>query len=346
MKEDKNFCMSHFLMYRTLAETNKTFKKGITPNIWKRKEKTIPINSSVTLHDALQKQINSICQNKPVALALSGGIDSAILAKLVSKDTTAYTFKCIVPGIKVLDESIVAAQYAKECNIKHKIIEIYWDDFEKYSPLLMKHKGAPIHSIEVQIYKAAIQAKQDGFDTIIFGESADLNYGGLSDLLSRDYTIGQFIDRYSYVLPHHILKEPQIINTPCLPYLENGKINVHEFCRGFFLTEAMGSYSNACECANIKLETPYVNTRLLPELDIERIRNGENKYIIRELFNLLYPNWKIPPKTPMPRPMNEWMKNWQGPKRPEFFSNSITNMTGDQKWYIWILEQFLNLIEN
>lgn len=37
----------------------------------------------------------------------------------------------------------------------------------------MRHKKAPIHSIEVQIYKADLQAKADGIDTIIFGEAAD-----------------------------------------------------------------------------------------------------------------------------------------------------------------------------
>ena len=114
---------------------------------------------------------------------MSGGIDSAIIAKYMPKGSTAYTFKCVVPGTEVTDESAQAAKYAKECGLKHKVIEIYWEDFVRFAPELMKHKGAPIHSIEVQIYKAALKAKEEGFERLIFGESSDVSYGGLSCLL-------------------------------------------------------------------------------------------------------------------------------------------------------------------
>jgi len=48
----------------------------------------------------------------------------------------------------------------------------------------------------------------------------------------------------------------------------------------------------------------------------------------------------------MPRPMDEWFENWEGPKRPEFWPNCHVNMTGDQKYYIWILEKFLEAQDN
>lgn len=97
----------------------------------------------------------------------------------------------------------------------------------------MKHKGAPIHSIEVQIYKASMQEKEDGYDAIVFGESCDYNYGGLSRLLSRDWTVDGFIDLYANVESYHVLKEFDIITEPCTLYEEIGYINVYEFNRGF-----------------------------------------------------------------------------------------------------------------
>lgn len=106
-------------------------------------------------------------------LAVSDGTDSAVLAKFMPKGSIAYTFKCIVPGVEVTDESKQAIIYVEKCGLKHKIIDIYWKDFEQYVSLLMKHKNAPIHSIEVQIYKAALQAKKDGINDLIFGEAAD-----------------------------------------------------------------------------------------------------------------------------------------------------------------------------
>ena len=58
------------------------------------------------------------------------------------------------------------------------------------------------HSIEVQIYKAALKAKEEGFERLIFGESSDVSYGGLSGLMSKDWRVGEFIDRYTYVKPY------------------------------------------------------------------------------------------------------------------------------------------------
>ena len=260
------------------------------------------------------------------------------------KGSVAYTFKCIVPGIDVIDESPKAARLAEENGLVHKIVEINWEDFEKYAPILMKHKGAPIHSIEVQIHKAGLQALKDGHEAIIYGESADLNYGGLSALLARDWTVGEFIDRYSYVKPYYALKDFDLITEPIMKYTHNGIVDVHEFNREFYLNEAMGSYTNACETAGIQLSTPYANTRMAVPLDLERIRGGENKYFVREVFSRLYPSFVIPTKTPMPRPMDEWFKDWKGPERSEFWPNCVKNMTGDQKYYIWALEKFLNML--
>ena len=349
MIEDKTFCASSYLMYRTLHTVDGSrycFDKKYLPNLWYNTNKRIGVCNGTELIQYLMERIPEMCKSRKVALALSGGIDSALLAKFMPKGSLAYTFKCVVPGMQVTDESVQAARYAKECGLEHKVIEIYWEDFLQFTPSLMQHKGAPIHSIEVQIYKAALQAKADGCDTIIFGESADLNYGGLSGLLSKDWTVGEFIDRYSYVKPYAVLREFCLPIEPITKYEKNDLIDVHEFNRGFFMSEAMGSYSNACELANIQLFTPYAETFLSLPLDIQRIRSGENKYVIREAFEAMYPvGWTIPPKTPMPRPMNEWMGKWDGPKRSDFYENCTIEMTGDQKWMVWCLESFLNMIE-
>lgn len=342
---DKSYCASSFLMYRTIADSNKAFKDGIKPILYSKENKLDMIENSYDLENSLKRQLDELSGKGKIALALSAGIDSAILARFMPKDSIAYTFKCVVPGQQVIDESIAAAKYAKECGLKHKVIEIYWEDFEKYAPLLMRHKGAPIHSIEVQIYKAALEAKKDGIDIFVFGESSDLNYGGLSGLLSKDWTFGEFVDRYSYVKPYHVLKDSKLILEPYKQYEEDGYVNVFEFMRNFFLVEAMGSYTNACDTAGIKLATPYVNTYLSAKLDIERIRSGDNKYIVREVFKRLYPNYETPTKTPMPRPMNEWFAKWQGPTRQEFWPHCTDNMTGDQKWLVWALEKFFDIIE-
>ena len=78
-----------------------------------------------------------------------------------------------MPNKAVLDESARAEHWAEVCGLKHKVINIYWEDVDAVTDELMIHKGAPIHSIETQIYIAAKKVLSDGFTKFIFGENAD-----------------------------------------------------------------------------------------------------------------------------------------------------------------------------
>lgn len=342
---DKKFCMSSFLMYRRITDLNKSFYSNVYPFTAITNFPRRPITNSEELYHFLDQRVREATKDGKAALALSGGIDSAILAKFMPEGSTAYTFKCIVPGVEVTDESKDAAIYAQECSLNHKVIEIYWEDMEKYAPLLMKHKGAPIHSIEVQIYKAALQAKYDGFEKMIFGESADCVYGGLSNILSKEWLIGDFIERYAYIMPYKVLKNPQLVLEPIKRHEKDGYIDPHEFMSTEFFPESISSYINAMNTANMETVIPYAETYLNVPIDYSRIRQGENKYLVREVFQKLYRNYEVPPKTPMPRPTNEWFKNWSGPIRSEFYPHCTDTMSGDQKWLVWALEKFLNMYE-
>lgn len=345
MTIDKKYCMNSFLMFRTIADDDKCFVQDLKPNIFHVDFPRIPVANGTELEEAIKTQMKEWTKDGKAALAVSGGIDSAILAKYMPEGSKAYTFQCIVPGVEVTNEVPQASLYAAEAGLEHEVIQVFWEDFEKYAPILMKHKGAPIHSIEVQIYKAALKAKEDGFERLIFGESSDVNYGGLSGLMSRNWTFGEFVERYSYLMPHKVLKDAELILEPYKKFEKDGYVDAHEFCRNFFLEEGMGSYVNACQCAGIEVKSPYVNTYLSVPLDYERVRAGENKYVVREVFEKLYPDWKIPTKTPMPRPMNEWFADWKGPEREEFWPNCVSSLTGDQKWQLWALETFLNMLD-
>lgn len=347
MNADKNYCMSSFLMFRTIADGTKCFKDGVIPQIFRGGDiaNRKAIHNSRQLEDYLRTRVEQAASDSKMALALSGGIDSAILAKFMPKGSIAYTFKCIVSGIDVVDETPMAAKYAEECGLEHRIVEVYWEDFEKYVPILMGHKGMPIHSIEVQIYKAILQAKVDGMDGLILGEAADTVYGGLDGLLSKEWSLGEFIDRFTYVKPYQVLRDFEMICEPYYDYVSEGYIDVHKFLNHYFYKESVSSYVNASNAAKGLSIMPYAETYLDEPLDYRRIRKGENKYLVREIFQKLYPEFVIPPKTPMPRPMNEWLQDWEGPVRHEFWPHCTDHMTGDQKWLVWCLEKFLDLNE-
>ncbi len=126
--------------------------------------------------------------------------------------------------------------------------------------------------------------------------------------------------------------------------LENNKINFIKFINEIFATEADTSYMHVFKMMGIKTLDPYSYMELSKPLDLNRIRAGESKYLIRELFKKRYPNLEVPEKIPMPRATNQWLKNYKT-SRPEFLHNCTENLTGDQKWLCWCLEQFLNMHE-
>lgn len=345
MVEDLNYCSSSFLVYRSIIDETKCFSLRFAPFFAKIDNERIPVHNSDELKFLLKKFTEEAFKNHKIALCLSGGIDSAILAKFCPPGTTCYTFKCVVPGVEVTNEVPQAAIYAKECGLKQKVIEIYWEDFVNYSKILMKHKGAPIHSIEVQIYKAALQAKEDGFDALLFGESADVNFGGFDGLLSKDFSFEKFKKRFTNVDPTLILKNPVEVYQPIQDYVKNGVVDVHEFLRHVFYREALNSYINACSTAGIEFVAPFSKSFLGIPLDLQRIRNGENKYLVREVFKELFPNLGQPKKIPMPRATNEWLKTWRCKKRPEFRDDiDYNSLSGDQKWLLFSLSMFLDLL--
>lgn len=259
--------------------------------------------------------------------------------------STAYTFRCVVPGKKVIDESERAAHWAEICKLNHKVIDIYWEDVEAVVDKLMLRKGAPIHSIETQIFIAAQKVLADGFTKFIFGESADVTYGGMDGLLAKDWLFGEFVNRYTHIMPYMVLHEPQLPLALFREFEVDGHLDGHAFVSKYFRQEGIGSYFNACETAGIEFIAPYSLTKLAHPIDYKKIRGGEPKYIVREAFRKLYPGEDIPRKTPMPRPVNEWFENWQGPTRKEFLPHCQESLNGNQRWMVWSLERFLNLIE-
>lgn len=323
--------MSEFLMYRCVLKNLQEY----TPHI--------PVKTSEELFSALERFTQEAANDGKAALALSGGIDSAILAKFMPKGSKAYTFRCVVPGVKVTDESERAKLYADICGLEHEVIDIYWEDAEAVIDTIMKHKNASVHSIEAQIYIAALKAKNDGFTKFIFGESSDVTYGGMNGLLAKDWLAGEFIDRYTHIMPYKVLRHYSMPLNTYMKFEHDGHIDGHEFCRKFFRIESLGSYYNACETAGIEFIAPYSMTYLDAPIDYARIRNGDSKYIVREVFRKLYPELEMPEKIPMPRPVNEWFRNWKGPSRSEFLPHCTDSITGDQKWMVWCLERYLNL---
>lgn len=343
-KVDKEYCMSSFLALRYVAEHDKIWAENIIPRFISRDfTKADVVYTAEDIDKSIRSQLEKIDLSK-TGIMLSGGMDSAILATYLPKGAKAYTMRTTAEGS--VNEVEQAKVFADICGLDLTVVDITWDDYQKSIPVLAKHKKSPFHSIEPQIYKTLQVSKNDGVENILCGENADVIFGGMDGLLSKDWTFDEFVKRYNYLEPGDILKNPKDITKSYEPFRIGEYIDSFNFVSHVFADESLNAYLNVSDTVGINLITPFANMKMGGEVDLTRIRNGENKYLIRDLFKIKYPGIAPNKKLPMPRAVGVWLKDWQGPTRPEFKKFDINLLKPDQKWLVYILEQFLHMLDN
>lgn len=346
MAADKKYCMSSYLAFRYIEDDNKDFyDKGCHRNITPVPEKEkIYVRTAEDIDCEIRRQMNQFKDVKK-GVMLSGGMDSAIVASYLT-GADAYTFRFF--GGEFQKEELARAEYyAGYYHLRLHYVDISWETVTSYLRPVMKVKCAPVHSIEPQILQAALQAKNDGIEMMFVGESSDLVFGGMDSLLAEDWTFDEFVDRYMFTKPEDVLTESEDMRYLFERYRinENG-IDFLRFMDDVFSVESSSSYFNAFAAAEMPYYDPYARLKMAEELNLKRVRNGEPKYLIRQLMAKKYPEIPVPDKIPMPRPVDEYFKDWQGPVRPEFRKDiDMKKFTGNQKWQMYCLEQFLNMNE-
>lgn len=344
----KDFCLSSYMAFRYIWKDGMDFYPGFTHRNFRplQAEERIPVTTAADIDREIQQQIDALYQQyDSIGILLSGGMDSANIASYLKPGSHAYTF---ISSTGVFDDDAERAkQYCQKFQLQHHLIDITFDDYKKYTPIVMASKWAPVHSIEPQIYKAAIQAKKDGVQMILVGESADLIFGGMDKLIIPEWTFDTFVKRYTFLEPSLVLRHPVSQNERFEPYrIGNNGIDVLRFMDDVFSIESSSSYLNAFAAAQLPYYDPYARLVMAEPLDMKRVRNGEPKYLVREFYAMKYPELPIPFKIPMPRPVDEIFKDWDGPSRPEFRSDiPMQTLTGNQKWQLWCAELFLNLFD-
>lgn len=344
---NKDFCLSSYMAFRYIWKDGVDFAEGFQHKNFRPAEEKyrIPVKTSEDIDREIQKQFDELyAKYDNIGILLSGGMDSANLAAYLKPGSHAYTFNSISG---VFDADVKRAQiYCAKWNLNHHLIDITMEDYEKYTPVVMRYKFAPVHSIEPQIYKAAELAKNDGVQVMIVGESADLIFGGMDKLISPIWTFDAFVKRYTFLDPNLVLNNP-VDQSELFERYREGEygINVLQFMDEVFSIESSSSYMNAFGAALMPYYDPYAKLVMAEPLDMNRVRNGEPKYLVRGLYAIKYPELEIPFKIPMPRPVDVVFENWTGPSRPEFRKEvDMKSLTGNQKWQLWCAERFLEMI--
>lgn len=344
MKVDKEYCMSSFLTFRYVEDEQIIFKEGIVHQNYKPvpQSESILCDSAEEIETAIKAQLEAIDLSS-AGLLLSGGIDSAILASYMPKGMKAYTAKCVAEG--AVDETERAKKYCDIYGLDHKVVDITWQDYIDTIDELMLSDGCPLFANEPQVYKLVKRMQEDGVTKVILGDNADMAFGGMDRLLSKDWGYEEFKERYTFVKPAEVIKRPVDMDAVYRRYQnDTNGIDYIRFLNEIFATSSSGAYINAFKLAGVSWFDPYARLGMKKPLDLKRVRSGDSKYLLRELFRRRYPKLEVPEKIAMPRAVNQWMKEWQGPTRPEFIRGCADDMTGEQRFMIYSLERFLNLI--
>lgn len=343
---DKKYCMSSYMAFRYIENDEKDFY----PGMYHENIKPVPDPQRILVHTSedIDREIGRQMEqfkDKKKGILLSGGMDSAIVASYLG-GSDAYTFRFL--GGEYQQEELKRAEYyADYYGLTLHYVDITWDTVISHLEPVMKAKAAPVHSIEPQILQAALQAKNDGIEMIFVGESSDLIFGGMDGLLAKDWTFDEFMNRYIFTKPEDVLVEPESMHYLFERYRKDGDmIDFLTFMDDVFSIESSSSYLNAFAVAGMPYYDPYAKLKMAEELDLYRVRNGESKYLIRELMAKKYPEIPVPDKVPMPRPVDAYFKDWRGPVRPEFRDDiDMSKFTGNQKWQMYCLERFLEMNE-
>ncbi|MBO7718004.1 hypothetical protein J6S37_00715 [Candidatus Saccharibacteria bacterium] len=158
---NKDFCLSSYIAYRYIYKDDFDFYKGMHHELLQPipTKKRIKVTTSNDIDHEIQKQFDQLYQKySRIGILLSGGQDSAILASYLKPGSNAYTFSTKLSDV-YNDDIERAKKYCNKYHLCHHLIDINFDDYKKYTPIVMKKKCAPVHSIEPQIYKAAVMAK-------------------------------------------------------------------------------------------------------------------------------------------------------------------------------------------
>lgn len=342
---DKKYCMSSYLAFRYIEKNDVDFYEGLKHRniIPMPEEERVLVKTAKEIGQEVEKYLHQF-KNKKIGVLLSGGMDSAICASYLG-GCDAYTFRFL--GGDFQNEELQRAEYyATYYGLKLHYVDIDWNTVEEHLELVMKAKCAPVHSIEPQILQAALQAKADGIELMVVGESSDLVFGGMDGLLARDWTFDEFVERYMFTKPEDVLVEPEDMSYLFERYRQGNDIDFLKFMDDVFSIESSSSYLNAFAVAKMPYIDPYARLKMAEPLDLYRVRHGEPKYLIRELMKERYPEISVPNKVPMPRPVDAYFAKWEGPKRHEFKKNlDMESFTGNQKWQMYCLEKFLSMYE-
>jgi len=146
-------------------------------------------------HEAICSSVRKrLADVNKVGVLLSGGVDSCLIAKLVTDMASSAGIKVIAytGGLAGSSDVRFAQEFANEMKLDHKVKVLSIDDVQRYIPKVINAvEERDFIQIEagIAIYAAVDTASQDGIKVIFSGQGPDELWGGYSwypDVLRKD----------------------------------------------------------------------------------------------------------------------------------------------------------------
>ncbi len=261
-------CIATYLVLRDMP-------KDITPLSEQKIDLSLEFHQRVNIKTKLDldnylKEYFSELDFTKTGICLSGGIDSALLASYLPKGTLAFTLK--YPEVTGVDEVEQAHIYAEKFGLRLIEVPVTFQDVLDFQDDLMLQKGEPLSPIEIGLYKMAIRALDFGLENLITGSGADLCFGGLYNLLSKNWTNEEFVERYTFVNPSKVMKVNAEPYDFYQDYFAKPYFNLNDFMNEIYGIATSKYFNNAFKLANINFKAPYEYINRDFELDIRELK--------------------------------------------------------------------------
>jgi asparagine synthase (glutamine-hydrolysing) len=211
--------------------TNLVINKNCAPKIYRYWQPQCEIKNNLSLDDAITGVRNSLIESMrirlrsdvPLAFCLSGGVDSASLASIASKE---FGYKVVTFSIIDSDEryneydNIMATVRDLEC--EHILIETSQEDFFERLEGLIKYHDSPISTISYYVHSFLSEAiAKSNFRVAISGTAADELLTGYYDHFNLHlYEVRNHEDYHEYLDAWKTYIGPLVRN----PYLQNPEL--------------------------------------------------------------------------------------------------------------------------
>ncbi len=286
------------------------------------------------LEDAVRVRLRA---DVPVSLFLSGGLDSALIARLAGIDE-AFTCQ-FAEFARTINEETYARDLADRLDIAVNLVRPTRDEFVRDLAAMAYHLEMPTGSFSVfPLYRLAKACHDGGYKVVLSGEGSDELFAGYvrnelllcdqhrsDDPKRRHYASmlqryqGSDLDRFCRMASRSGLVGASSMKMFLTEHWSDRKSMLENICyveSRVFLQPLLQMADRMCMAHGVEARCPYLDHRLVAFAfsldDSLRYRDGTGKWIVHEAAKKILPRGSLvlqrPVKHGLPTPVNLWMQ--------------------------------------